>query len=71
LGAIFGERCGARGNARMHFFLDIDLKEPYKGDTTALSKRARKFDVRENQSMMNATKKKAPAKKKAAPKKKK
>ena len=55
----------------MHFFLDIALKEPYKGDTSALSKRARNFDVRENQSMMNATKKKAPAKKKAAPKKKK
>jgi hypothetical protein len=35
--------------------------------------RGRKFDVRENQSMKNATKKaaKAPAKKKAAPKKKK
>jgi hypothetical protein len=55
----------------VHFFLDIDLKEPYKGDTTAISKRSRKFDVRENQSMKNATKKKAPAKKKAAPKKKK
>jgi hypothetical protein len=55
----------------MHFFLDIDLKEPYKGDTTALSQEGAKFDVRENQSMMNATKKKAPAKKKAAPKKKK
>jgi hypothetical protein len=55
----------------VHFFLDIDLKAPYKGDTTAISKRSRKFDVRENQSMMNATKKKAPAKKKAAPKKKK
>jgi len=69
--AFFGERRAARADARMHFFLDIDSKEPYKGDTTALSKRARKFDVRENQSMMNATKKKAPAKKKAAPKKKK
>ena len=64
-------RCAARRDARMHFFLDIDLKEPYKGDTSALSQRARKFDVRENQSMMNTTKKKAPAKKKAAPKKKK
>jgi hypothetical protein len=62
---------GARRGARVHFFLDIALKEPYKGDTSALSKRARNFDVRENQSMMNATKKKAPAKKKAAPKKKK
>jgi hypothetical protein len=55
----------------MHFFLDIDPKPPYKGDTTAISKRSRNFDVRENQSMLNATKKKAPAKKKAAPKKKK
>jgi hypothetical protein len=65
------ERDAARIDASVHFFLDINLKEPYKGDTSALSKRARKFDVRENQSMMNATKKKAPAKKKAAPKKKK
>ncbi len=55
----------------MHFFLDIDLKAPYKGDTSALSKRARKFDVRENQSMKNATKKKAAPKKKAPAKKKK
>jgi hypothetical protein len=68
---ISGEQCDSHCGAGMHFFLDIDLKAPYKGDTTALSKRARKFDVRENQSMMNATKKKAPAKKKAAPKKKK
>jgi hypothetical protein len=65
------ERCIVRREPGVHFFLDIDLKAPYKGDTSALSKRARKFDVRENQSMKNATKKKAPAKKKAAPKKKK
>jgi hypothetical protein len=40
---------------------------------TAVSSWDRKFDVRENHSMKNATKKaaKAPAKKKAAPKKKK
>lgn len=39
----------------------------------AISERGRQFDVRENDSMKNATKKaaKAPAKKKAAPKKKK
>jgi hypothetical protein len=55
----------------VHFFLDFVFKAPYKGDTSVLSKRVRKFDVRENQSMKNATKKKAPAKKKAAPKKKK
>ena len=42
-------------------------------DHTAIFLRVANFDVRENQSMKNATKKaaKAPAKKKAAPKKKK
>jgi hypothetical protein len=71
LEAFFAGPHAGRRDAGVHFFLDIDLKEPYKGDTTAISKRSRKFDVRENHSMMNATKKKAPAKKKAAPKKKK
>jgi hypothetical protein len=71
LEAFFPERRAAHLGAGVHFFLDIDLKAPYKGDTTAISKRSRNFDVRENHSMMNATKKKAPAKKKAAPKKKK
>ena len=55
----------------VHFFLDFDSKESYKGDTSALSTGRANFDVRENQSMKFATKKKAPAKKKAAPKKKK
>ena len=41
-------------------------------DHTAIFSEVANFDVRENQSMKNATKKaKAPAKKKAAPKKKK
>jgi hypothetical protein len=30
----------------MHFFLDLKLKEPYKGDTTALSQETAKFDVK-------------------------
>jgi hypothetical protein len=45
------------------------LKEPYNGNTIAFPLRCAKSD-RENQSMKNATKKKAPAKKKAAAKKK-
>ena len=31
---------------RVHFFLDIPPKEPYKGDTTALSTSGAKFDVK-------------------------
>ena len=31
---------------RVHFFLDIRPKEPYKGDTTALSTSGAKFDVK-------------------------
>ena len=44
--AFFGERRAARADARMHFFLDIDSKEPYKGDTTALSDEGANLDVK-------------------------
>jgi hypothetical protein len=30
----------------VHFFLDFPCKEPYKGDTTALSLSGAKFDVK-------------------------
>ena len=58
----------------MHFFLDIHSKHPYNWDHNDDLSRSSKNNVRENQSMKNATKKavkKAPAKKKAAAKKKK
>jgi len=57
----------------MHFLLDFILKQPYIWITLRSFRRSLNSDVRENQSMKNATKKaakKAPAKK-AAPKKKK
>ena len=54
--------------------LDIGSKHPYNWDHNSDLSKIVIFDVRENESMMNATKKaakKAPAKKKAAAKKKK
>jgi hypothetical protein len=55
----------------LHFFLDINLKASYKGDTSASRcTGARILMLRENHSMKNATKKKAAAKKKAPAKKK-
>jgi len=59
----------AGSGADVHFFLDFRLKEPYILIT--LRSQDRKSDVRENQSMKNATKKAAKPKKKAAAKKKK
>jgi hypothetical protein len=51
--------------------LTFGAKNLIKGTQARSPRSDAQSDVRENQSMKNATKKKAPAKKKAAPKKKK
>ena len=43
---VRGSRDASATTFLVHFFLDFHRKEPYKGDTTALSLSGAKFDVK-------------------------